>query len=174
MTAHELMFRTLQAMGYDADAQMVEEWRDKLMRYLNDAVIDLFCVLKPTRTDKVEIQKGIVDLTALSHRCIKVLSVSFDGIRSPFYYGVGIDRIHVPLISSGEVMVTYRYLPNNMLLDNDEPDLQDQNGIEDAIVLYTVGRVYAIGEGDSIAKARAIFELYEMAKKRLREPPKEE
>ena len=167
MTLQELLTATLQQLDRGTDAQTLESWRDKLTRYLNDAVVDLSGVLKPRRTDESEIQNGMLDLAALPRRCIKVTALARDGLRLPFYYGVGTDRLHVPAVSDGPATITYRYLPTPMRADTDEPDLPARLDADGAIVLYAVGRERAAGDGGSIAAARAYFELYEMAKRRM-------
>jgi len=169
MTLQELLTATLQQLDRGTDAQTLESWRDKLTRYLNDAVIDLSGVLKPRRTDETEIQGGMLDLSQLPRRSVKVLALSREGLRLPFYYGVGTDKLHVPAVSDGSVTITYRYLPTPMRADTDEPDLPARVDADGAIVLYAVGRERAAGDGSSIAAARACFELYEMAKRRLAE-----
>ena len=169
MTLQELLTATLQQLDRGTDAQTLESWRDKLTRYLNDAVVDLSGVLKPRRTDAAEIQNGTLDLAALPRRCIKVASLSRGGQRLPFYYGVGTDKLHVPAVSDGPCEICYRYLPLPMTADTDLPDLPDRFDADGAIVLYAVGRERAAGDGGSIAAARANFELYEMAKRRLRD-----
>lgn len=169
MTLQELLTATLQQLDRGTDAQTLESWRDKLTRYLNDAVVDLCGVLKPRRTDTTVIENGTVDLATLPRRCIKVLTLTRSGVRLPFYYGVGTDKLHVPAVSDGEAELCYRYLPVSMRADTDEPDLPARFDADGAIVLYAVGRERAAGDGTSIAAARACFELYEMAKRRLRD-----
>ena len=168
MTLQELLTATLQQLDRGTDAQTLESWRDKLTRYLNDAVADLTGVIKPFRTDDAVIENGMVDLAALPRRCIKVLRLMRGETRLPFYYGVGSDKIHVPAVTDGPVRICYRYLPEAMRADTDEPDLPERYDADGAIVLYAVGRERAAGDGSSIAAARACFELYEMAKRRIR------
>lgn len=174
MTLQELLTATLQQLDRGTDAQTLESWRDKLTRYLNDAVIDLVGVLKPRRTDESELKDGVLDMAALPRRCIKVVSLSRNGQRLPFYYGIGTDKLHVPAVTDGPVSICYRYLPNAMHADTDEPDLPKRFDADGAIILYAVGRERAAGDGSSIAAARATFDLYELAKRSLHDTAGEE
>ena len=96
MTLQELLTSALQQLGRGTDAQTLESWRDKLTRYLNDAVDDLAAVIRPRRTDMAALENGVLRLSALPRRCIKVLSVARGDKRYPFYYGTGTDNIRVP------------------------------------------------------------------------------
>lgn len=167
MILQELLTATLQQLDRGTDAQTLESWRDKLTRYLNDALADLAGVLKPCRTEQSEIKNGKLDLLALERRCVKVVSLKRGDMRLPFYYGVGTDKLHVPAVGDGPVTICYRYLPNSMRADTDEPDLPKCYDVDGAIVLYAVGRERAAGDGTSLAAARATFDLYEMAKRRM-------
>lgn len=167
MTLQELLTASLQQLDRGTDAQTLENWRDKLTRYLNDAVLDLSAMLKPRRTDNALLQDGKIDLSALPRRCVKVLTLTRGARRFPFYYGAGTDLIHVPAVSDGEIAVCYRYLPEPMRADTDEPDLPEMFDVDGAIILYAVGRERAAGDAASIGAARGCFELYQLAKRNL-------
>ena len=117
MTLQELLTSALQQLGRGTDAQTLESWRDKLTRYLNDAVDDLAAVIRPRRTDTAALENGVLRLSALPRRCIKVLSVARGDKRYPFYYGTGTDNIRVPGLKDGDVLVCYRYAPEHMQAD---------------------------------------------------------
>ena len=51
MTLKELLTGALLQLDRGTDAQTLESWRDKLTRYLNDAMIDLTSELQPRRSD---------------------------------------------------------------------------------------------------------------------------
>ena len=166
MTLQELLTGALQQLDRGTDAQTLEAWRDKLTRFLNDAIVDLSATLRPRRTDAVEIADRRIDLSLLPRRCVKVLALCRGHVRDPFYYGLGTDLLHVPAVADGPAELTYRYLPAQLSADTDRPDLPwDCDG---ALIQYAVGRERAAGDGTSIAAARACFELYNMMKQNLR------
>lgn len=168
MTLQELLTSALQQLGRGTDAQTLESWRDKLTRYLNDAVDDLAAVIRPRRTDTAALENGVPRLSALPRRCIKVLSVARGDKRYPFYYGTGTDNIRVPGLKDGDVLVCYRYAPEHMQADTDEPDLPKGCNTDGPLLLYAVGRERAMGDAVSLGAARSCFELYNLAKRGLR------
>ena len=165
MTLKELLTGTLQQLDRGTDAQTMELWRDKLTCYLNDALIDLSGTLQPRRTDTLPLEKGVVNLGLLPRACIKVLALSRNEKRMPFYYGVGTGMLHVPGLEDGKVEITYRYLPAELELDTDQPDLPAWS--HSALMAYAVGRERAAGDNISLSAARACFEIYYAAKRRM-------
>ena len=166
MTLKELLTGALQQLGRDTDAQTMELWRDKLTRYLNDAMLDLANAVRPRRTDTVALTDGRIDTAQLPRTCVKVTALSRDGERLPFYYGVGSGLLHVPCAADGQVQLTYRYLPPMLSADTDEPELPA--ACHSDLILYAVGRERAAGDAGSVQSARACFELYQAAKRALR------
>ena len=148
------------------DAQTLESWRDKLTRYLNDAMIDLTSELQPRRSDTLTLPSGVLDLAALPRSVVKVIALSRAGTRLPFYYGAGTELLRVPAVTDGELLVTYRYMPTPLKVDTDIPDLPEWS--HGAMIGYAVGRERASGDAGSIASARACFELYNAAKRMMR------
>ena len=65
MTLKELLTGALLQLDRGTDAQTLESWRDKLTRYLNDAMIDLTSELQPRRSDTLTLTSGVLDLTKL-------------------------------------------------------------------------------------------------------------
>ncbi len=65
MTLKELLTGALLQLDRGTDAQTLESWRDKLTRYLNDAMIDLTSELQPRRSDTLTLVNGVLDLTQL-------------------------------------------------------------------------------------------------------------
>ena len=165
MTLKELLTGALQQLDRGTDAQTLELWRDKLARYLNDAVIDLSGTLQPRRTDPLPLADKQVDLSGLPRPCVKVLAIHRAGERLPFYYGVGTGILHVPGARDGAVDVTYRYLPMPLEADTDEPDLPAWS--HSALIAYAVGRERASGDNISLSAARACFEIYYAAKRHM-------
>lgn len=161
----ELLTGALLQLDRNTDADTMELWRDKLTRYINDALIDLAGVLRPRRTDPVEIRNGQLDTNDLPRVCVKILSLSRDGIRLPFYYGAGTGIVYVPAAADGAAELTYRYLPPELRTDTDVPELPEQ--WHGALIAYVVGRERASGDAMSVDAARACFELYNAAKRNL-------
>ena len=166
MTLKELLTGALLQLDRGTDAQTLESWRDKLTRYLNDAMIDLTSELQPRRSDTLTLTDGEVDLGLLPRSAVKVISLSRGGTRLPFYYGVSTEMLRVPAVEDGAIRVTYRYMPEPLRVDTDVPDLPEW--CHGAMIGYAVGRERANGDAASIASARACFELYSAAKRMMR------
>ena len=166
MTLKELLTGALLQLDRGTDAQTLESWRDKLTRYLNDAMIDLTSELQPRRSDTLTLTSGVLDLSKLPRSVVKVISLSRADTRLPFYYGAGTELLRVPAVSDGDVMVTYRYMPTPLNVDTDVPELPEWS--HGAMIGYAVGRERASGDAASIASARACFELYNAAKRMMR------
>jgi len=164
MTLQELLSATLQQLDRPNDAQTLETWRDKLTRYLNDAIVDITDTISPRRTDDVEIKLGSVDLSTLERCCIKVTALEKDKKRVPFYYGAGTNLIHVKGVSDGAAKLTYRYMPRQLAVDTDVPDLPEY--CHGALVMYAVARERSAG--DSQPSANAAFSLYERQRRKLK------
>ena len=142
MTLKELITGALLQLDRNTDSQTVELWRDKLTRYLNDAMIDLAGDLALRRTDEIALTDGMLHLDALPRACVKVLGVFRNGTRYPFYYGTASGVLHVPAVADGQVLVTYRYLPPALVSDADVPELPDW--CHSALIAYVVGRERAV------------------------------
>lgn len=166
MTLKELLTGALLQLDRGTDAQTLESWRDKLTRYLNDAMIDLTSELQPRRSDNLTLTSGVLDLKNLPRSVVKVIALSRGDTRLPFYYGAGTELLRVPAVSDGEVQVTYRYMPPALKVDTDVPELPEWS--HGAMIGYAVGRERASGDASSIASARANFELYNAAKRIMR------
>jgi hypothetical protein len=166
MTLKELLTGALLQLDRGTDAQTLESWRDKLTRYLNDAMIDLTGELQPRRSDPLTLTNGMLDLSALPRSVVKVIALSRADTRLPFYYGAGTELLRVPAVADGEVMVTYRYMPPMLKVDTDIPELPEWS--HGALIGYSVGRERASGDAASIASSRACFELYNAAKRMMR------
>lgn len=166
MTLLELLRGTLEQLDRGTDAQTIEAWRDKLTRYLNDALFDLAAAAAPKRTDTLTLTNHALALASLPKRCVKVLALSRNDRRWPFYYGGETSVLFVPNLNDGDITVTYRYTPDGMAIDTDVPDLPAQ--YHSALILYAVGRERAMGDSASIAAARACFELYYAIKRGIR------
>ncbi len=166
MTLLELLTAALEQLGRATDAQTIELWRDKLTRYLNDAMIDAASAAQPRRTDPVTVSSGTVDTAELPRGCVKVLALTRDGTRVAFYYGVGTGLLHVPGVPDGPACITYRFLPKELRIDTDVPDLPAH--AHSLLVTYAVARERAMGDAASLSAARQCFELYREGRRKLR------
>ena len=166
MTLKELLTGTLLQLDRASDAQTLEAWRDKLTRYLNDAIVDLAGELQPRRTDELALTDGTLSLADLPRAAVKVVALTKDGKRLPFYYGFGSDDLRVPCAANGPIQVTYRYMPEPLRYDTDEPDLPEW--CHGALICYAVGRERASGDAASMSAARACFELYQQTRREMR------
>ena len=164
MTLQELLTAALQQLDRGTDAQTLETWRDKLTRYLNDAIIDMTDAVQPRRTEQTEILCGTIDLAGLERPCIKVTALWKDGKRLPFYYGAGTSLIRVPCTADGPAALTYRYMPAMLAADTDVPELPEP--CHGALVTYAVARERAAG--DAAAAAQAGSQLYSQMRRALR------
>lgn len=164
MTLQELLTAVLQQLDRSTDAQTLETWRDKLTRYLNDAMVDLSGALQPRRTEAVALADGTIDLTLLERPCIKALALRRGDARLAFYYGAGTNLLHVPGVPDGPVTLTYRYMPRMLAADTDVPELPEH--CHGALVTYAVARERAAG--DATAAAQAGFALYAQMRRALR------
>lgn len=166
MTLKELLTGALLQLDRNTDAQTLEAWRDKLTRYLNDALIDLTSELQPRRTDELTLVNGTLDLGGLPRAVVKVLALTRGDTRLPFYYGLTSGSLRVPAAADGAIAVTYRYMPEQLKVDTDVPDLPEW--CHGALIGYAVGRERAAGDAASVNAARACFELYNAAKRCMR------
>jgi len=166
MTLKEMLMGALLQLDRGTDAQTLESWRDKLTRYLNDAMIDLTSELQPRRTESLMLTNGSLDLSKLSRSCVKTIGLEKGGTRLPYYYGAATDTLRVPAVEDGLVNVTYRFMPPMLSEDEDIPELPEWS--HGAMIGYAVGRERAIGDARDIVAARACFEVYNSAKRMMR------
>ncbi|MEZ4628395.1 MAG: hypothetical protein R2912_10060 [Eubacteriales bacterium] len=79
----------------------MESWRDKLTRYLNDAMIDLVGELQPRRSDTLPLTDGQIDLTALPRSVVKVIALSAQARGCRFITGSAQISCACPLPQTG-------------------------------------------------------------------------
>lgn len=166
MTLKELLTGALLQLDRATDAQTLEAWRDKLTRYLNDAIIDLTGELQPRRADELTLVNGTLSLADLPRAAVKVVALTREGKRLPFYYGFGSDDLRVPCAADGPIEVCYRYMPEPLRYDTDVPELPEW--CHGALISYAVGRERASGDAASIGAARVCFEIYHAARRGMR------
>lgn len=165
MTLYEILTDTLRQLGRNPDAQTLELWRDRLTRYVNDAVYDIAACVRPRRTDTLAVSDRRADLSTLPCSCVKILSLTQDGAELPFLYGPSSSLIAVPMAHDGQAEICYRYMPAALFDDNETPELPESS--HGLIVNYAVARERAAGDAASLQAAQLLFALYNDGKRRL-------
>ena len=111
MTTLKLMEATLRKLDRPTDTATVTLYKERLLGYLNEALLDLTAELRPWRRDTVTVTGGQAELSGLPHACLKVLAARVDGQRRLFYYGSTRGTLLFPGMEDGTVELTYRYQP---------------------------------------------------------------
>lgn len=162
MTLNDIIVSALAQLDRGHDAQTLDVWRDRLTRFANDGIADLAAAVKPRRTESAAIRDGVLDLTALSHTCMKVLFVKQNGIELPFSQGTETGTLSLPALPDGEAEVTYQFAPKELSATTDVPELPPS--CHALIVTYAVGRERASGDVSVQRGANIYFQMYEAGK----------
>ena len=166
VTVEDLLNSALAELDHPFDTAALVLWREKLLRYANEAVNDMFETFRPWRRDSLTLTNGTLDLSALPHPVGKVLGVERRGMRLPFYFGTDTNTLCVPGVPDGAITVVYRYLPTPLSSEEDEPDLPA--ACHPLIVLYMTGRFSMHNDAPGMNHASAALSLYETQKRRLK------
>lgn len=166
VTVRELIQSALGELEHPEDTAALPLWKEKLLRFANEVVADLYDTFRPWRRDSLPLQNGAIDLSALPYAVGKVLGVERGGMRVPFFYGADTGTLRVPGVKDGPMTVVYRILPKALAEDDDEPELPA--AYHPLIVLYMVGRFSLINDAQGLNHASAALSLYEARKRRLR------
>ncbi len=166
MTLTQILSEALVQLNLETDAQNAKAYKKKHTLYANEGAQDLALYLKLRRTDQLTLTSGALDLSALPRQCIRVLSVARGGTEYEFYYGAASGTIQVPYLTDGAVDVTYRYAPNDMTSDSDEPDIPKY--LHKLLPTYIAGREHTTDDPTQQSRAKAYFELYEAGRRRAR------
>ena len=173
MTAQALIELTLRQLDRPTDALTVNLYRERLMAYMNEAILDLTLSLRPWRKDYLPVTDGQADLSALPGTCLKVLAAWVDGSRRLFYYGDTKETIRFPGMGDGTAEITYRYLPDPLLELTDHVQLPEE--VQGLLVEYAAARERSRFDADSQNAARLSLTLYRELKDKLglSQPPAE-
>lgn len=166
VTALELIQNALGELEHPGDTAALPLWKEKLLRFANEALVDLYETFRPWRRDPLPLVNGAIDLSALPYKVGKVLGVERGGVRVPFSYGTDTNTLRLRGIPDGTMTVVYRYLPEPLVADTDEPVLPA--ACHPLIVLYMVGRFSLINDAQGMNHASAALSLYETRKRRLK------
>ena len=166
MTVTELIQSALGELEHPANTAALPLWKEKLLRFANEAVADLCETFRPWRRDPLPLVNGTITLSGLPYTVSKVLGVERGGMRVPFSYGADTNTLCLRGIPDGTMTVVYRYLPKTLVEDEDEPELPA--ALHSLIVLYMVGRFSLINDAQGMSHASAALSLYETRKRRLK------
>ncbi|MDD3400929.1 MAG: hypothetical protein PHT58_04780 [Eubacteriales bacterium] len=166
MTFKQLMELAMDELHRPLDAMTSADYQQRMMRFANEAIIDITGSFRPWRRDTLLVTSDKIALNQLPYKCQKVLSVDYNGERYPFYYGYNTDELIVKSIPDGEVNVTYRYIPPKLKSMTDVPQLPEF--LHSLIVTYMVARERI--QLDSVAQsgAKVNLSLYETLKRRYK------
>jgi hypothetical protein len=166
LTVSELIQNALAELDHPEDTAALPLWKEKLLRFANEAVVDLYETFRPWRRDPLMLRNGVLDLSALPYTVAKVLGAERGGMRVPFFYGTDTNTLRVPGVQDGLMTVVYRYIPRTLILDGDEPELP--SACDPLIVLYMTGRFCLTDDAQGLNHATAALSLYETRKRRLK------
>lgn len=166
VTAIELIESALAELDHPDNTAALPLWKEKLLRFANEALVDLYETFRPWRRDSLPLIRGVLDLSALPYPVGKVLGTERHGLRIPFFYGENTNTLRVPGVPDGAMTVVYRYLPDPLVDDDDEPALPA--ACHPLIVLYMVGRFTMENDAQGMNHASAAMSLYETRKRRLK------
>lgn len=164
MTLNDIIVSALAQLDRGHDSQTIDDWRDKLTRYANEAVIDLATLLKLRRTDTLAVANGEINVLLLPKTCVKVLSVTQNGMELAFTQGS--TNTNIAVSTTGNVSVHYRYLPDDMSSPTDVPQTPEYT--HGLIVSYVVARERASQDPSMQRGANVYFELYNAGKRTLK------
>lgn len=159
MTLVDIITRALVELGRNTDAQSTGAWKDKLTLFANEGMEDLADYLDIKRTDTVTAVDGRIDLKDLSRRCNKVISASKGTKAVTVTESV---TGFVAVSDSGEMNVTYRYLPDELKNDTDVPDIPEW--LHPLLVTYVVYRDHLTLDPSQQARANVFGQMYERGK----------
>ncbi|MEG1560119.1 MAG: hypothetical protein RR398_04570 [Clostridia bacterium] len=164
MTLNNIIVSTLNQLDRSHDAHSIEIWRDKLTGYINDAVRDLALeAIKPKRRESVAASGGIIDLSLLKRECVKVTSVEKNGVPIAFSET---ETGKVFVNANGNVTITYRFVPNELVSPTDEPELPSFTHA--LIITYAVGMDRMSGEVNTQGGGNIFLSMYEVGKNKLK------
>ncbi len=165
MTLNDIIVAALGQLDRGHDSLTLDTGRDKFTHFANEAAEDLAHTLRLKRTDVVAVEDGMIDTSALSRGCHKIVSVSRGGKELPFLTGLGSGVVRVRA-ADGAADVKYVYAPKAMSSPTDVPEVPEIcHGL---IVTYVVGRERASGDVTTQRGANVYFEIYRAGKMRLR------
>ena len=166
MNTLQLIQMTLRKLDRPVDNDTVALYKERLVGYFNEALLDLAVELRPWRRDELTVTNGQAELSGLPRTCHKVLSARIDGQRRLFYYGSTQGTILFPGMGNGVVELTYRYLPALLRELTDEPQVPET--VQEMLVEYAAARERSRFDAASQNAARLDLTLYRELKGKLK------
>ena len=166
MTTLQLMKMTLRKLDRPTDNDTVALYQERLLGYLNEALLDLTAELRPWRRDTVTVTSGQAELNGLPRTCLKVLAARIDGQRRLFYYGSTRGTLLFPGVEDGTAEITYRYQPALLGELTDEPQIPE--GLQGLLAEYAAARERSRFDAASQNAARLDLTLYQQMKGKLK------
>ena len=164
MTLNDIIVAALAQLDRGHDAETVAIYRSRLTQYANEAQKDLAETLGFTRTEEVPTEDGILYLYTLERRCTRIERICQRGKSVPFRAEPKPGLIMLPYAENA--VVTYRFVPNELVNDNDVSELDDY--LHPLIVSYVVGRERMGGDVATQDGANIYLSMYNAAKAKLR------
>ncbi len=166
MTTLTLMEMTLRKLDRPTDNATLALYRERLLGYLNEALLDLTAEFRPWRRDNLTVSDGQADLSGLPRNCLKVLAVRIEKQRVLFYYGTTRDILLFPGVKDGTAEITYRYQPAQLVELTDQVQLP--LGLQGLLVEYAAARERSRFDAASQNAARLDLTLYRDMKTKLK------
>ena len=166
MTALDLMKLALRKLDRPTDNDTVALYRERLLGFLNESLLDLTVELRPWRRDTVALVNGQAQISDLPCACHKVLAARIDGQRRLFYYGATRGTLLFPGVGDGTVEITYRYQPTLLRELTDEPQLPEE--LQELMAEYAAARERGRFDAASQNAAKLDLTLYRELKGKLR------
>ena len=166
MTTLKLMEMTLRKLDRPTDNDTVALYKERLLGYLNEAMLDLTAEFRPWRRDTLTVANGQAELSSLPRACLKVLAARVEGQRRLFYYGSTRGTLLFPGMEEGTVELTYRYQPALLTELSDEPQLPE--GWQGLLAEYAAARERSRFDAASQNAAKLDLTLYRELKGKLR------
>lgn len=164
MTLNDIIVSALAQLDRAHDMQTVEIYRTRFARFANDAQNDLALTLALTRTDELEPEEGVIDLTRLPRACVRVESAEQLGRKVPFRAGETPLRVYLPY--NEKARITYRFQPKSLETASDVCELPE--AVHPLIVSYVVGRERMGGDVSTQGGGNIYLSMYNAAKAKLR------
>lgn len=164
MTLNDILVASLAQLDRGHDAQTVEIYRSRLIRYINDAQSDLADAVALTRRDTVVPAAGVVRLTELPRVCRRVEKVEQLGKSVPFRAGDEPNTLFLPY--DAPASITYRCEPSPLKNADDVSELNES--LHPLLVNYAVGRERMGGDVSTQSGGNIYLSMYSAAKQRLK------
>ncbi len=155
MNARELIKLTLSNINEDTDDTTVNEYREKVLQAVNQGYCEVIrSRYRPAATEEMPLTGGKFSLGSLLKKCMRVDTVtSLQGV--PLFYTINAETVVTVLTDEPTVQVTYRYMPEPLAQDTDEPEMpMDQHA---CLADYAAYRM--LGTGSRARQLRGDFFL---------------